>query len=111
MEPSDKHDGLQLVDIFLYLVKKYNEGKDITGKAEKLLSHIMQNTSLHDLTYNTFVELLKNRISALNNSKLPPKDLEKVKELFDNFNKQKELAMKELKEKQVIDDKISKGTD
>lgn len=111
MEPSDKHDGLQLVDIFLYLIKKHYEGKRITGKAKKLLSHIIQNTSLHDLMYNSFVELLKYRISSLNNLKSSPEDLKKVKELFDNFNNQKDLAMKELKEKQVVDDNISKGTD
>lgn len=62
MEPSDKHDGLQLVDIFLYLIKKYNEGKNITGKAGNLLEYIVQNTDVQELICASFIDLLCTRM-------------------------------------------------
>ena len=62
MKSSLNCEGLQLVDVCLFLIKKHLEGKIITGNAPKFLEYILENTGVEQFTFSSFMH----RIQELN---------------------------------------------
>lgn len=95
MEPSNMHDGLQLVDLFLYLIKKFNEGKKVTGKAEELLLYILKATDINFFTFESFAELIEMSVRIMNTKNTSPELIKRGEELVQYSNKKRNEAMEE----------------
>lgn len=95
MKSSLNCEGLQLADVFLFLIKKHLEGKDITGKAQKLLEYILENTYVNQFTFSSFIDMIGERLVDIYSRPISREDVEKGKELLKEIEARRILAMQE----------------
>lgn len=59
MQSSKDSNGLQMVDICLFLIKKYIEGTKINGNLDKLLKYIRKKGKIQYFTYHSVITRIK----------------------------------------------------
>ena len=100
---ADDSPGIQVIDIILWLFKRFVEGRELGPNTTSLMQHIFRRGKHQDFSFNGVSHQLEEQFNQLYSESLPEDQMQKGQDLIELFESKRQKNMLEYSEKKLLD--------